>query len=58
MQPKKAVREVEPSMMAAKDTTNATVLLSKTAKPVLDYNQVSIARETFKKGSSAVKALE
>lgn len=38
MQPKKAVREVEPSMMAAKDTTNATVLLSKTAKLVLDYN--------------------
>ena len=58
MQPKKAVREVEPSMMAAKDTTNATVLLSKTAKPVLDYKEVSIARETFKKGSSAVKALE
>ena len=38
MQPKKAVREVEPSMMAAKDTSIATVLLSKTAKPVLDYN--------------------
>ena len=58
MQPKKAVREIDPHMLAGADELPATVLMSKTAKPALDYGSVSVARETFKKGSSAIKSLE
>ena len=45
-------------MLAAQDAPSTNVLLSKTANAALDYREVSIARETFKKGSSAIKALE